>query len=238
MPSSGGASPSASSTELGRQGPFAATTDASAADAAQDAMWEKKSAAQIQKEKEERARWADVESDGEEVIVFHGEHRNAGRAEGEVWATVGKKAKNGKTRSVPAPPPPRPSEFPRKQPEDTAKAASAPYRPPKGPARQAAVRAEHYDSSNGYRWETSSWGSLGRGGDTWSSSKASSGRGGDSWSSATRGGSTWDEGSWGQKSEARAPKADFCRGRGKEKNESFKRGPQVAVNMDSSRLAW
>lgn len=229
IPSSGGASPSASSTELGRQ---ATATDAARADAPFH-----KTAEQIQKEKDERARWADVESDGEEAEVFNGEYRNAARNEPEGWATVGKKPKNGKpphpqkTRAVkadPTPPAPRPPEAPRQAAAKRAeeKTSAAAYRPPKH--EKSTAREDHY-------WEASSWGSSGRGGDAWSSSK--------------RGGSTWDEGSWSKKSEVRSagypkadfPKADFRGGnaRGlKEKNESFKRGPQVAVNMDSSRLAW
>lgn len=245
MPSSGGASPSASSTELGRQASNATATDASGVAAANA---EKKSAAQIRKEREDRARWADVESDGEEVTVFPGyEHRNTGRTEPEGWATVGKKdrakgrgkgdiAPASKTRAAkadiaPAAPRSWATEAPRqaaakqhleKKWEETAYEA---YRPP----RHETMRQSHYESSSAHRWEASSWG---RGADTWSSSKRGGGGGG------------WDEGSWGHRQEARSPKPEIhkesFKGNGgfKEKNESFKRGPQVTVTMDRSRLSW
>lgn len=231
LPDSNGASPSASSTELGRQAPCA-TAENSASQFA-------KSDAELQKEKEDRARWADVESDGEEVEAFDGQYRNAARAEVDGWGTAGggKKSKNGKPRPAkaeplpPAPrPPPAPRQAPAKQPQET-KGGYGGKGGGKQEARQAKVREEHWEAS----WESSAWGRD----DSWSSSK----KGGSSWATDKRGGSSWDEGGWSAAAPAPEPArtikatADF-KGRGGGKNESFKRGPSVAVNMNSSRLDW
>jgi len=198
IPSSGGSSPSPS--ELGRQ-----------------AAPGSKKASGVEFSKEElaaRDRWADVESDGEEVKVDDG------------WnAASGKKSKSTKpaqkTRVAKADPPARAVEAPRqgaaKQPEKSVPAYKA-------PKQKSVAHVDHY-------WEESSWDHYG-----------SSGRGGHAWSTSGSRGGGWDEGGWGQKAEARSAKTDFRKGQGrgvvKEKNESFKRGPHVAVNMDSSRLAW
>jgi len=232
MPSSGGVSPSASSTELGRQGRL------------DDASFNK-TAEQIQKEKDDRARWADVESDHEDekYIVFNGEHRSAARNDsGAGWGTVGQKKGKGGRQPPPKPfkatkadPPPsahravEAHDAHRKQPDYTAKTASVAYTP----SRHERTKERDYGHYS-HSWEDSSWGASSKGGGAWSSS-------------ATRGGSGWDEGGWGHRTEARSkndffrdksndrPKNDFFR---KDRNESFKHGPQVSVNMDRSRLAW
>lgn len=205
LPSSDGASPRATSGE---------------------GLWDK-FAAETQKEKDDRERWADVESDGEEVKVFDGDYRNCAV---DSWTSAKGKSKGGKasqkTRGYKAdPPPPRAIEAPRqaavKQPQAATK-ASQPYRAPKQDIRHNAP-GDRYNEPHYDQWAASSW--------------SGSGRGSHGWSNANNG-SKWDEGSWkNQKSEV---KADFHKGHGsgKEKNESFKRGPQVTVNMDRSRLAW
>jgi len=237
-----GGSTRASSTELGRQAPFT-TTDVS--------FTAQMKSAQSQKENDDRARWADVESDGEEAPT-----RNA-RIDADGVTFSGKKSKNGKARigkmDLPPPCPPRnqaPCQVASRQSENNSKTTPA-YRPPKQqqePPRQNAFLDSCFESANkrydAPSWDASSWGSSARGG-------------GQSWSSDKKGcgGSAWDEGawsqkaeSWSQKAEARAPPkapapapvADFGGSRrgGKEKNESFKRGPHVTTVMDSSRLAW
>jgi hypothetical protein len=190
--------------------------------------------------------WADVESDGEEVVVFDGRHLKSVNEDGwqsDDWSVAGRRAKNGKPRPRPERTPAKPEPVAArqtsqanatsrsavaKQVEDAHKPASVPYRPPKPDTRQQAVvhHDRHYDSSHLYSWEASSWGASGSG---WkSSSKAH--------------GTSWDEGTWDRKQDAHrsAPKADSRKGRGggKDKSESFKRGPAVTTNMDSSRLAW
>jgi len=248
MPSSGGASPSASSAELGRQTTF---TDNS-----------KKTAAEIQKEKDDRARWADVESDGEDrdVEVSKGGYRNSA---GDSWETRGKKSKGAKPTTkarigkMDLPPPcPPPNEAPRQ----VRQAEKESYRPPKqaDPPRserpsnayldscyESSKRAEYSNTS----WDDASWGSAARGGgQSWSSSKRGGG-----------GGAAWEESSWSKPEPVRPAKAEPSRkdkGRGGGgggsgggsgggfdsfkggKNESFKSGPHVTTNMDKSRLAW
>jgi len=197
-----------------------------------------------QGDKDDRVCWADVESDGEEVVVFDGRHlKSVNEApHSEDWSVAGRRAKNGKPRPrtertavKPEPVPARSASnisatsrpAVAKQLDDSHKPA-APYRPPKGDTRQAISHHDrHYDSSNMYSWEASSWGASGSG---WkSSSKAH--------------GTSWEEGTWDRKQEAHhssTPKADShkSRGSGKAKSESFKRGPAVATNMDASRLSW
>lgn len=202
--SSGGASPSASSSELSRQANLGADTAHN---------W---SRPLTKEEVAERARWADVESDGEEVRVFEGEYKR----EADSWASAsGKKSKSvrpppQKARPAkPEPAPPAPRQAASKQPVS---AKQTPYRPAKEDSRHSAGYDDHYG------WEASSWGIS-------------------AWSTSAKRGGGWSEGSWSTH-EVHSSKADYRKGHGKggfkEKNESFKNGPQVSVNMDSSRLAW
>jgi len=263
IPSSGGASPSASSTELGQQrGGPGASNRLGAQDGFDETPTSKTQEAQ--KEKDDRARWADVESDGEEVIVFEGEHKNAGMDAGKVeddgWATVpGKKPKNAKPKprtggKAGVSTAPTAATAPAQRATAQAEAASIAaasskakaeeerqstvYRPPRPDTRQSPA-AHAKDDYDNHGWDASSWGG------------GSSGRGGSSWASSKNSG--WESGGWSQKHEASrshggfhggSSKGGFSKGRGggetrgKEKSESFKRGPSVTTNMDASRLSW
>lgn len=188
---------------------------------------------------EDRERWADiaVESDGEQVVEFDGKHYgdDAYDPKGEGWSVSGKRAgrmrpKTRAERAAKADPPAPPvvarttRDAIASSRQTTAKQAEVapapvPYRPPKSDSRK--TQQDHYESSNAHHWEASSWGTSGSG---WKSSSKTHG-------------STWESGTWDQKQDAHRS-SDSRKHRGKEKNESFKRGPMVATNMDASRLAW
>lgn len=182
---------------------------------------------------EDRERWADIdiESDGEPVEFDGKYYGDEGKGDG--WSVSGKRGgrirpKVRERAAKPDPPAPSVSARPTREAFAPSRQASTkaevsstptPYRPPKGDSRKTSQQDHHYESSSNHHWEASSWGTSGSG---WKSSSKSHG-------------SSWDSGTWDQKQDR---SSDSHKHRGKQKNESFKRGPSVATNMDASRLAW
>jgi hypothetical protein len=131
---------------------------------------------------------------------------------------------------LPAPPPPPPPLAPASK----QRAPAVPYKPPRPDARPSvSQQKQHFaEQSRSQQWEDQ-WEDY-----EWSAS-------GSAWYDNSMHGTSWSAGSWDRTAivthsagSAYRYDAHRARGGGKGKSGAFGRGPQVATNMDASRLAW